>query len=673
VRNTILRDTLLGLFVFSAFAVNSQNVGINLLGLTPTASAILDLKTGDANLGFLAPQASLVSNVDVATIAAPATGLIVYNTNAGMTNGNGVGYYYYTGAKWVVMSGPVGNWLLTGNTGTSPATNWIGTDDANAFQFKVNGVNSGWIDYSATAANTFWGYQSGLGIATGSANAAIGYQAFRANTSGTDNAAIGFGAMLGNTVGANNIAIGYQSLYANTTGGNNTAIGYTALVTNTTGINNTAIGLEAAQLNSSSNGITALGAYTLINTTGGFNTAIGLQSGQANAAGQYNSFLGMQADANGGGYTNSSAIGSNAYIGASNVMILGSINGLHGGLADVNVGIGTNTPTQKLHINNGNILISNGAIGADAATVGQIQFQDASGAAGYSTFQAGAQGAINYNYILPTSAPTVGSLLGVSTYTSPNAQLGYVGQPSGILIGVIVVTATDAATAFAAGTTFIVYKIIGGGGAGGGCKFTTVGGCITSTASVADMAGTGGGAGGYSEGEVTGIQGAASTYQVNIGAGGVGQAACGQPAAGNGGNTVLTLTNPATVLTAPGGSCGLSLEKLQSVGAFNTLTGGAGGVPTNAGALNVTGGTGGWGNITQNGTDACESGTGASSIFGGGGSGFEERDIQASTGNPASAYGSGGSGGTYPGVTAVNSTCTGGNGSSGIVIIYEYK
>ncbi len=100
-----------------------------------------------------------------------------------------------------------------------------------------------------------------------------------------------------------------------------------------------------------------------------------------------------------------------------------------------------------------------------------------------------------------------------------------------------------------AGTTSVLVRTVGGGGAGGGVKHT--GGCGTAQ----DMCGSGGGAGGYCEGFVSGL-GPGSTYQINIGAGGVGVATCG---AVNGGNTVVTITGPNTVFTANGGGGGLSL------------------------------------------------------------------------------------------------------------------
>jgi len=116
-----------------------QNVGISATGATPNASAILDLNTGNTgNAGVLLAQASLVSTTDVATITTPANGLVVYNTNAGMTNGNGVGYYYYctsgcTTSGWQYMATPAnspgtsGQVLMSNGAGTQPTYTTLST------------------------------------------------------------------------------------------------------------------------------------------------------------------------------------------------------------------------------------------------------------------------------------------------------------------------------------------------------------------------------------------------------------------------------------------------------------------------------------------------------------------------------------------------------------------
>jgi hypothetical protein len=123
-----------------------------------------------------------------------------------------------------------------------------------------------------------------------------------------------------NTSGINNTAYGWQSIFANTTGGGNTGIGKQSLNANTTGIHNTAIG-------------------HLSNAT--------------NTIGSNNTMIGYAADACCGGLENATAIGAFAEVGDQNTMVLGSINGVNGGTANVKVGIGTTTPYTPLQIDGG--------------------------------------------------------------------------------------------------------------------------------------------------------------------------------------------------------------------------------------------------------------------------------------------------------------------------------
>ena len=61
---------------------------------------MLDITSGDS--GVLVPRVPLVAVGNTTTpINAPATGLLVWNTNAGVTGGNGVGFYFFNGANWI--------------------------------------------------------------------------------------------------------------------------------------------------------------------------------------------------------------------------------------------------------------------------------------------------------------------------------------------------------------------------------------------------------------------------------------------------------------------------------------------------------------------------------------------------------------------------------------------
>lgn len=121
-------------------------------------------------------------------------------------------------------------WGLTGNSGTTAGTNFIGTTDNVPLVFKVNGLESGRIGISGN--NTSFGYTSNF-----------------YNNTGTDNAAFGKGAMQGTspaaTTGSRNAAFGSSAMANHLTGNDNTAIGYGALLNVTTGNSNIAIGANA--------------------------------------------------------------------------------------------------------------------------------------------------------------------------------------------------------------------------------------------------------------------------------------------------------------------------------------------------------------------------------------------------------------------------------------------
>jgi hypothetical protein len=153
---TIKTCLLLLSLIFTSVNVSAQNVGINATGATPDVSAMLDIT--NANKGLLIPRVSLSSSTDALTIATPATSLLVYNNNASMTNGQGVGYYYNSGTTlsplWIKLSAVNEAWLLRGNTGINdpavPATygsttigateNFLGTTDAQDVVFGTNNI-----------------------------------------------------------------------------------------------------------------------------------------------------------------------------------------------------------------------------------------------------------------------------------------------------------------------------------------------------------------------------------------------------------------------------------------------------------------------------------------------------------------------------------------------------
>lgn len=123
-------------FFLYPFLSLGQNVGIGTA--TPDASAKLELN--DANRGVLITRVSLVNVTNnVSPVSAPATGLLVYNTNAAVVGGSGTGFYYWDGTIWRrLITSQSDDWTTTGNAGTNPATNFVGTTDAQDFVVRTN-------------------------------------------------------------------------------------------------------------------------------------------------------------------------------------------------------------------------------------------------------------------------------------------------------------------------------------------------------------------------------------------------------------------------------------------------------------------------------------------------------------------------------------------------------
>jgi hypothetical protein len=277
----------------------------------PDASSLLEIKS--TVKGFLMSRMTLTQRD---AIAAPATGLMIYQTNSTP------GFYYYNGSAWKAVTSKAG-WSLTGNAGTDSSLNFIGTKDAHPLAFRVNNQKSGWIDFTGKN-NTSFGYQGLLSNTTGIDNTAVGYNSLKANISGLRNTAVGSNALVKNT-GGNNTAIGAYALEVNIDGSENVAAGVGSLKSNTIGFSNTAMGFSSLWSNVTGQSNTALGYFALgNNSTGSNNTAIG-----ANAQ------VGTP-DLN---LNNATAIGANATVGISNALVLGN---------NANVGIGTTTPGNKL-------------------------------------------------------------------------------------------------------------------------------------------------------------------------------------------------------------------------------------------------------------------------------------------------------------------------------------
>jgi microcystin-dependent protein len=111
----------------------SQSVGINSDGSAPDPSAILDVKS--TTQGLLIPR---MTTIQRNAIVNPQTGMLVYDTDIDAV-------YVNTGTTatpvWeqeVTTANSTG-WNLAGNTSTSPGTDFLGTTDTQDLVLKTNG------------------------------------------------------------------------------------------------------------------------------------------------------------------------------------------------------------------------------------------------------------------------------------------------------------------------------------------------------------------------------------------------------------------------------------------------------------------------------------------------------------------------------------------------------
>lgn len=235
--------------------------------ISPNASSMLDITS--TNSGLLIPRVVLTSASDVTTIASPVTSLLVYNSGFAPN-----GYYYWNGAVWIQLGLANAGWALTGNSGTSSATNFLGTTDDVDISIKRFNVRAGFIGNpgGATATtlnvkNTSFGANTLLNPSGAYRNTAIGSNVMPANTSGFLNVSIGDQSMFSNLTGNTNTVIGVGALYSNSSGSENVALGRNSLTT-ANASNNTGLGFATLRQNSSGANNVAIGHQAGYNETG---------------------------------------------------------------------------------------------------------------------------------------------------------------------------------------------------------------------------------------------------------------------------------------------------------------------------------------------------------------------------------------------------------------------
>lgn len=264
-------------------SVQAQNIGINETGAIPDPSAMLDISSPDK--GFLTPRLP-----DHTAIAAPATGLLVFNTTTST-------FWFYNGTIWIEITFPVSK-IIDNDLDTWVDVEITPDDDIIRFaaqsatdQMRFDGHTLHW-----TSSSIYIGEQSG-GAATGTNNTYLGFQTAPLTTTGSDNLIIG--SMAGNALaaGSNNTLLGTQTAELMGSGSFNVLIGKEAGYNMTAGSEHVMIGYRSG-FNQTDNAVqnTFVGFEAgFNNTTANFNTMVGYEAGRSTTEGGGNTYLGHSA------------------------------------------------------------------------------------------------------------------------------------------------------------------------------------------------------------------------------------------------------------------------------------------------------------------------------------------------------------------------------------------
>ncbi len=193
---------------------------------------------------------------------------------------------------------------LAGNRNVAVGHYTLSTNDSGIYNIAIG---YGALNFSRGSENTSIGAYTMVGDSSGFENTAIGSQALTNNYTGFENTGIGARALLFCSSGTFNTAAGYQALNGNISGTRNTAVGINAMLNNNSGSFNTAMGRQA-----------------LLNNVGNGNTAVGNKALTTLAGGSFNTAIGDSADCINLVINNSTAIGFQASITASNSIVLGN-------------------------------------------------------------------------------------------------------------------------------------------------------------------------------------------------------------------------------------------------------------------------------------------------------------------------------------------------------------
>jgi len=130
-----LRSNALTVLYNGRTQINTTGFSSALTQANVTPKAALEVVS--TNSGVLLPKLTTAQRNAIAT-GDLQNGLLLYNTDSSI-------FQYYNGSAWTSVGAGAGSstsWAQTGNSGTNPANNFIGTTDAQRLVFKTNGVEN---------------------------------------------------------------------------------------------------------------------------------------------------------------------------------------------------------------------------------------------------------------------------------------------------------------------------------------------------------------------------------------------------------------------------------------------------------------------------------------------------------------------------------------------------
>ncbi|MBL7885826.1 MAG: hypothetical protein JNJ52_03700 [Flavobacterium sp.] len=142
------KELLLIVFILFFIKTTNAQIGIGTTSPTSTLDVVASNPTGTSTNvdGILIPR---VTRQRAQSMTGIPTSTMIYvddvtsGTATGLTvNVTSVGFYFFNGTIWEKIStGLNTNWSLTGNNGTTPGTNFIGTTDISDIRIKTNSID----------------------------------------------------------------------------------------------------------------------------------------------------------------------------------------------------------------------------------------------------------------------------------------------------------------------------------------------------------------------------------------------------------------------------------------------------------------------------------------------------------------------------------------------------